>query len=450
MPVATRAPIDNSGRLQFADDLFARRHRGLGSPIANQWIWRLEDPYDADRLRHIAAGLAEGGLSRRLHRARFPGARDLWTNADREPSIELYDQTLPAAEITSWLQERHGDHLDPHEGLTHRLTAINLDDGTSVVSLLLAHAVGDGGSVLDAVCRASRGEPLRLPAAPATGWHRLRAEAADSRAQWRAVRDWAKARRRAKKDGTAALAAKAPRVYPTTTPNPDPAAWRMPRMIAEFDTETMTKIAAEHGGSTNAWFINVVADLLVRIDHVPVDRGDVPVSLPMSDFQPGDVRANSTRVAMVEVPRDVLDRRDLAEIKKLSKAAYIRLGQAGPGLVPVPLAMMQMLPDPVLDRLPQPPAAACMASNLPRLPDDYRYAMGENVRLVAGLAGYQNATAQDAYDVGGGIISWLIQSGPRTTLNLVAAEPDRVPDLDHLKNLVVEELGSWSLPVEVW
>ena len=56
----------------------------------------------------------------------------------------------------------------------------------------------------------------------------------------------------------------------------------------------------------------------------------------MSDFQPGDVRANSTRVAMVEVPRDVLDRRDLAEIKKLSKAAYIRLGQAGPGLVPGP------------------------------------------------------------------------------------------------------------------
>ena len=53
-------------------------------------------------------------------------------------------------------------------------------------------------------------------------------------------------------------------------------------------------------------------------------------------------------------------------------------------------------------------------------------------------------------DVGGGIISWLIQSGPRTTLNLVAAEPDRVPDLDHLKNLVVEELASWGLTVEVW
>jgi len=153
---------------------------------------------------------------------------------------------------------------------------------------------------------------------------------------------------------------------------------------------------------------------------------------------------------MVEVPRDVLDKRDLAAIKKLSKAAYIRLGQAGPGLVPVPLAMMQMLPDAVLEKLPQPPAAACMASNLPQLPDDYRYAMGEDVRLVAGLAGYQNATAQDAYDVGGGIISWLIQSGPRTTLNLVAAEPDRVPDLDFLKRLVVEELGSWGLTVEVW
>ncbi|EGD44159.1 LigA [Nocardioidaceae bacterium Broad-1] len=187
MPAATRAPIDNSGRLQFADDLFARRHRGLGSPIANQWIWRLDSPYDADRLRYIAAGLAEGGLSRQLHRARFPGARDLWTNADREPSIELYEEILPVSGITDWLQERHSDHLDPHEGLTYRLTAINLDDGTSVVSMLLAHAVGDGGSVLDAVCRASRGEPLRLPPAPATGLGTASApEAADSRSQWRA------------------------------------------------------------------------------------------------------------------------------------------------------------------------------------------------------------------------------------------------------------------------
>ncbi|TQL68202.1 hypothetical protein FB381_2091 [Nocardioides albertanoniae] len=450
MSAATRAPIDNSGRLQFADDLFSRRHRGLGSPIANQWIWRMGSPYDAERLRYIAAGLAEGGLSRRLHRAKFPGARDLWTNADNEPALVLYEEILPAGEISDWLQERHSDHLDPHVGLTYRLTAINLDDGTSVVSLQLAHAVGDGGSVLDAVGRASRGEPLRLPAAPAKGWQRLRAEAADSRAQWRAVREWTKARRSAKKDGTAALATKAPRVYPEAAPHPAPESWRMPRLITEFDTETMMKVAAEHGGSTNAWFINVVADLLVSIDHVPVDRGDVPVSLPMSDFQPGDVRSNSTRVAMVEVPRDVLERRDLAAIKQLSKAAYIRLGQAGPGLVPVPLAMMQMLPDAVLDKLPQPPAAACMASNLPQLPGDYRYAMGDDVRLVAGLAGYQNATAQDAYDVGGGIIAWLIQSGPRTTLNLVAAEPDRVPDAEHLQKLVVEELGSWGLNVDVW
>ena len=450
MPAATRPPIDNTGRLQFADDLFSRRHRGLGSPIANQWIWRLNTPYDADRLHYIATGLAEGGLSRRLHRAKFPGARDLWTNADNPPSNELYEEILPVGEVSGWLQARHSDHLDPHEGLTYRLTAINLDDGTSVVSLQLAHAVGDGGSVLDSVSRASRGEPLRLPSAPAKGWQRLRAEAADSRAQWRAVRAWTKARREAKKDGTAALAMKAPRVYPEATTNPTPEGWRMPRLISEFDTETMVKIAAEHGGSTNAWFINVVADLLISIDHVPLDRGDVPVSLPMSDFQPGDVRANSTRVAMVEVPRDLLAQRDLAEIKKLSKAAYIRLSQAGPGLVPVPLAMMQMLPDAVLDKLPQPPAAACMASSLPKLPDEYRYAMGQDVRLVAGLAGYQNATAQDAYDVGGGIIAWLVQSGPRTTLTLVAAEPDRVPDLDFLKKLVVEELGSWGLNVDVW
>ncbi|MBO0842866.1 MAG: hypothetical protein J2O46_06750, partial [Nocardioides sp.] len=155
-----------SARLQFADDLFARRHRGLGSPVVNQWVWRLETAYDAGRLERVAAGLAAGGLSRRLHRAWLPGARDLWTNADLPPALELYPSVLPASELMDWLIARHGERLDPHEGRTYRLTATNLDDGTAAVSLILAHAVGDGGSVIDAVTRAAAGNPLRVPAAP--------------------------------------------------------------------------------------------------------------------------------------------------------------------------------------------------------------------------------------------------------------------------------------------
>jgi len=437
-------------RLEFADDLFARRHRGLGSPVVNQWVWRLEEPYDTDRVQRLGDALAMGGLSRHLHRTRVPGARDIWINSPRPPDVELFTQTLPRAELTPWLESRHAQRLDPHEGHTWRLSAINLDDGTGVMALLLAHAVGDGGAVLDAVSRAAtRSEPLRLPPLATSARGRLGADLRDAACQFTAIGRWVRARTRARRSGTAAPGIR--RTPPAeVAPRPNTEDWRLPRITVEVDTAAVDGVAVARGGSTNAWFVLVMARLLEAIGHVPADGGPVPVSLPISEFKSGDTRSNSTRITRVEVPRDVLARRDLATVKALCKQAYAGITAAGVGFSPIPLALVQMLPDRVIKLLPTPPSAACMASNLGRLPVDYVGAGGDRVRSVTAMACYQDASVAEVRALGGGLIAWLADAGERTTLTVVAAEPDRLGGLPELRALVLGELGSWGLATEVW
>jgi len=437
-------------RLEFADDLFARRHRGLGSPVVNQWIWRLEEPYDADRVERLADGLAQGGLSRQLHRSRVPGARDIWVNSPLPPDVELFTERLPRSELTPWLEGRHAQPLDPQAGRTWRLSAINLDDGTAVMALLLAHAVGDGGAVLDSVSRAAtRAEPLRLPPLPSSTRGRIAADLRDAAGQFAAIGRWAGARAKARRSGTAAPGVR--RTPPAQVPaRPGTEEWRIPRITVEVDTAALGTIAAARRGSTNAWFVLVMARLLEAIGHVPADGGPVPISLPISEFKPGDTRANSTRITRVEVPRDVLADRDLTTVKALCKEAYAGITAAGAGFSPVPLALVQMLPDRVIKLLPTPPSAACMASNLGRLPADYVGAGGDRVRSVAAMACYQDAPVAEVRGLGGGLIAWLADAGTRTTLTVLAAEPDRLGGLPELRDLVVGELTGWGLTVEVW
>lgn len=453
-PARTTAPAPGGSaspvRLEFADDLFARRHRGLGSPVVNQWVWRLEGPYDPDRVRRLADGLAQGGLSRLLHRAVVPGARDLWTNSPLPPAVALHAEPVPRTELTGWLEDRHAEVLDPHQGRTWRLSAANLDDGTGVVCLILAHAVGDGGSVLDAVSRAATGaDPLRLPALPGSALGRLASDTRDAAGQIGAIGRWTRSRVSARRSGVGARAVR--RTPPPPVPvRPGSETWRLPRMTVELDSAAVAATAARYGGSANAWFVALMGRLLVTIGHVPEDGAPVPVSLPMSEFRPGDTRANSTRVTRVEVPRDALEARDLTVVKAACKEAYVALATAGAGFAPIPLALVQMLPDRVIRMLPAPPSAACMASNLGRLPEAYVGAGGDRVRSVSAMACYQDAPAAEVRAMGGGLIAWLVDAGTRTTLTVVGAEPDRLGGLDELHTVVFEELAGWGLAAELW
>src|SRR5690606_29302679 len=365
-------------RLQFADDMFLRRHGGPVSPAVNQVLWRLDAPYDAERLRDLAGHLAAGALHRRVVRARVPGARHTWAPAATLPALDLQTAPVPADGVATWAQTQADVPLDPARGRAWRLSATDVQGAGAVVSLTCAHAVADGAALIDAVVRAAtHAAPMVVPE-PERGVRALLADVADAAGRTAAVARWAWARalkvlhdRRSAPAGAATAGADVPPPAPThpapshpapSRPAVDDAAWRAPVLHVELPPERVAAAAAQRGGTPNTWFVAFLARLVHPSRRF---RGQpVPVAPPVATRGPDDPRANSTKIARVTVPADVLAARDLGWVRAAAKEAYAAVGRSEPGAVPVPLELVQMLPDAVVHRLPQPPVAAALASNL--------------------------------------------------------------------------------------
>lgn len=474
-------------RLQFADDMFLRRHDGEASPAVNQVLWRLDGPYDADRLRELAEGLAAGSLHRRVVRARVPGARHRWAPAGTLPVLDLQTAAVAESAVGTWAQTQADLPLDPARGRSWRLAAADVvadpaagpgaDGGGSViggiVSLTCAHAVADGAALIDALVRAStQADPIVVPA-PERGTRALLADAADAAAQAAAVARWAQARARqsarARRTPPAPLlieAAAPSQVEPVETPAPPAEVstsstcgesgstsaggdrWRAPVLHVELPADRVAQVAAEHGGTPNTWFVAFLARLVHATGRFPGEP--VPVALPVSTRGEDDPRANSTKIARVTIPADVLATRDLGWVRAATKEAYTAVGRAEPGVSPVPLELVQMLPDTVVSKLPQPPVAAALASNLGTPPGGYTQAPGGAVRAVATLSHYQGATAAELRAAGGGLVAFCTTVGHATVLSVAGLDPDRVADADTLRNLVLAEADVWQIPAEPW
>jgi hypothetical protein len=476
-------------RLQFADDMFLRRHDGEASPAVNQVLWRLDGPYSAYHLRELAEGLAAGALHRRVVRARVPGARHRWAPAGTLPVLDLQTAAVAESAVGTWAQAQADLPLDPARGRSWRLAAADVvpdpsagADGGSVVggivSLTCAHAVADGAALIDALVRAStHADPIVVPA-PERGTRALLADAADAAAQAAAVARWAQARARQVARGRlaastgasdAAVIEQAPDVLLDHTvaheeqsmsmrdrvvgadnerTPPDDAHWRAPVLHLELPADRVAQVAAEHGGTPNTWFVAFLARLVHATGRFPGEP--VPVALPVSTRGEDDPRANSTKIARVTIPADVLATRDLGWVRAATKEAYTAVGRAEPGVSPVPLELVQMLPDTVVSKLPQPPVAAALASNLGTPPEGYTQAPGGAVRAVATLSHYQGATAAELRAAGGGLVAFCTTVGHATVLSVAGLDPDRVADADTLRDLVLAEADVWQIPAEPW
>lgn len=456
-------------RLQFADDMFLRRHDGDASPAVNQVLWRLDAPYDADRLRDLAEGLAAGALHRRVVRARVPGARHRWAPAGTLPVLDLQKAAVTDAGVGTWAQAQADVPLDPARGVSWRLAAADVVSGPAragevvggIVSLTCAHAVADGAALIDALVRAStHADPIVVPP-PGSGTRALLADVADAAGQAAAVARWAQAKareavraalaKRTSPAGPDGAAGSGGQVRPAEPTEPDATldeGWRAPVLHVELPSDQVARAAAEHGGTPNTWFMAFLARLVHATGRFAGEP--VPVALPVSTRGPDDPRANSTKIARVTIPADVLAKRDLGWVRAAAKEAYTAVAQTAPGVAPVPLELVQMLPDSVVSHLPQPPVAAALASNLGKPAEGYTHAPGSSVRAVATLSHYQGATAAELRAAGGGLVAFCTTVGPTTVLSVAALDPDRVADAETLRRIVLAEAAVWYLPAVPW
>lgn len=424
-------------RLTVVDEIFLRTHRGMGTPIALQGLWRTTDAMEPALLQAIHDRLRRGRLGRRVVNPRVPGARRAWQPNTGAHALDLLPNatgtseagwpTTPISpddgdELTSssagpltedailpWADDL-GTDLDPEYTPGWRLSAARLDDGGTVVAVTCSHALADARGLIHALTVAldSLGAAEPIHTSPATeqdlpscgnGFRTTSSDWADARAQWTTIIS-----------GTAhALRRGIPR--PPATSTPDTSTDRtIHSTLRTFDADHWDTTAAAADGTANSLFIHLIANILWHngfpnptiIASLPVDTRDEP-------------RVDND-LAMTEI---AIHRTDSpATIRDMAKAAYQRRMSSPASL---PEEILQVIPDRWAYTLSKGAGERdILCSNIGPLPEAVRRVGPHNCTRVAARAIHPDITTFPRTRLAG----YLSHLGDTYTLALVSLQAD--------------------------
>ncbi|RMI28147.1 hypothetical protein [Nocardia stercoris] len=425
-------------RLGVVDEIFLRTHRGMGTPIALQGIWRTAAPVEPELLRAVHAALRTGPLGRRVVRARVPGARPFWRVNHRAHPLRLADE--PVADLLTWA-DGQGDGLDPETGPGWRLSVATLADGSGAVALTCSHVLADGRGLIHAIDLALRRvrEPLGERAVPGTigpdGSSALgrvpRSDWADAVRQWRLVLGGtSRALRRGLPAPPAAVAARsAAAAGPEFVP---------PGAVLRISAPDWDTAAAAHGGTPNSLFVRAVADMLWDSGF---SESTMAVSLPVDTR---DEPRIDNDLAMTDI---VLTRADTpATIREKCRAAYEHRMTSPGGL---PEEILQVIPDRLAHRLSRGAGERdILCSNLGTLPDTLAALGPHGCTGVAARAihpGLRVAALPRTR-----LSAYLSRLGDTYSLALVGLDPEHTATPAALRELGLATLARLGLDAVAW
>ncbi|MFI1238155.1 hypothetical protein [Nocardia salmonicida] len=416
-------------RLTVVDEIFLRTHRGMGTPIALQGLWRTTDAMEPALLQAIHDRLRRGRLGRRVVNPRVPGARRAWqptigahaldllpnatgTSEAGWPTTPMSPDDLtsssvgPLAEnaILRWADVL-GTDLDPEYTPGWRLSAARLDDGGTVVAVTCSHALADARGLIHAITVAldSLGAAEQDLPSCGKGVRTTSSDWADARTQWTTIIS-----------GTArALRRGIPRAPATSTP--DPSTDRaIHSTVLTFDADHWDTTAAD--GTANSLFIHLIANILW---HIGFPNPTIIASLPVDTRDEPRV---DNDLAMTEI---AIQRTDSpATIRDKAKAAYQRRMSSPASL---PEEILQVLPDRYAYALSKGAGERdILCSNIGTLPEAVRKVGPHNCTRVAARAIHPDITTFPRTRLAG----YLSRLGDTYTLALVslAADDDALPD----------------------
>ena len=453
-------------RIGFADHLFLRMHHGIGNPVFNQFVWRFDRPVEVAELAKLHANLSAGLLSRRVLPPTVPMARHRWVTSNTSLPLDYSTNSVPTDAVRCWAEQRISADIDPEAGIGWQLSAAPVADGGTVVSLVCSHMVADGAAMVAAVERASTGvsvgDSARLGDKPSL-IDSIASDITDTVGQLRPIATWlagksaqavtSVVRRTADEAPSSAQAPIAPDA-PSRTDVPETSEpWSPPYVVVSCSASEWTAAAAQWGGTSNSLFIAVMTSVSAALGRARPGE-ELRWSLPFNDRRSSDVDSNSTKIIAVRVPVPDPADRDLTGIRKASKTAFQEFSArqaVGAATGPVPLALVQMLPDAVARRLPVPAdGAEGLCSNLGRLSDDFVSIGGVRATRVSARATFSGADAEFARQLGGGSTAWATETDAAITISMHGMDPDRMASDEDVREVVSEVLGRWGIGHEFW
>ncbi|MCV7171664.1 hypothetical protein H7I41_17245 [Mycobacterium manitobense] len=343
---ARRRAAQRDDRLAYLDQAMYLGLRATGQAAVMQCVWIYEHPVDLDGLERFGRNFGHGLAGRRIERSALPFGRHRWVASPGvAPGIDVAESPRPRAELGDWIDERAVLPVDPEWGPGWHLGVLPMTDGSTAVSLVGSHCLGDGGGALLTVLSAATGNVYDFGYPPPGSRTRREALAQDARQLIRDLpevgRTLAAAGKLARRNRTAGKAPKDRRtkraVHLDNTRHV-----AVPAVTAFLDIADWDARASALGGNTYSLLAGFAARLAEAMGRTGAE-GKVPLIVPINDRADlDDTRANAVKLANVRIdPSDVT--RDLSRARAELKRSLAALGDEPDGALQL-LPLVPFLP----------------------------------------------------------------------------------------------------------
>jgi hypothetical protein len=340
--------VDNT--LAYIDQGSFLALRALGRGPLIQFTWIYDRPVDLDGLRRFHANLGYGLLGRRIERSPLPFGRDRWVAAPGPAAIDVAAQDRRREDVWVWADERVRVPIDPEAGPSWHLGVQPLTNGGAAVTLVVSHSVGDAMAISLAILDAVNGDRPDLGYPPPGSRTRAQSLREDARKTVRDVPDMARAVVSAARVARAERESLATSAKTGSKQRTRKAVRQIvvPNATVFFDAEHWDQRARALNGTSNSLFAALGARLGQILGRVG-DDGRVRLSLPVSEREPGDTRANALTEASVIADPEIVTS-DLTDLRREIKQALTTLAES-PNELLGPLALVPLTPAFLVRRL---------------------------------------------------------------------------------------------------
>lgn len=169
-------------QLTYMDQVGLHLYRATGRGQLMQVVWLYERPIDLAGLRRFHQNFGYGMAGRLIERSPLPFGRARWVSSMGPPGpIHFEERARPRSEVTAWADERAAVHADPEKGPAWHIAVCPLTDGSTAITHVGTHCLGDGVAALVAVGEAVLGGKRDLGYPLPRSRKRFRAVTADLR-----------------------------------------------------------------------------------------------------------------------------------------------------------------------------------------------------------------------------------------------------------------------------
>ncbi|MGW4480014.1 hypothetical protein [Rhodococcus triatomae] len=397
-----------ASRLSVVDEMFLRTHRGYGTPVVMQGVWRGGD-VDPAELVQVHEALARGPLSHTVVRPGVPGARPRRRPGAEPWPVEWASQPIDRDATVEWADDVASRNVDPTQGAGWRIAAARLRGGGTVVSLVCSHVITDAHGLAAILAAAMSGTALPPAPDPAHPFlddvhDAVRMITVVGARTLRAAAGLALHPSRRAELRSAPVRAFGSQSYQKRAQVPE-------TLIVDVDAERWDTEAARTGGTPNSLLVAVVAAIAGRHDTA------VQVSVPVSRRTAANGGSNEIDMTELTVrPTDTP-----AVTRTLLREAYLRPPMSSPAGFPPEL--LQLVPDRIAHRLaPDPGERDVLCSNIGTIPAGLADLGGASADAIAARAVHPGIDPRQLAASANRLSAYLCRLGDRYTLSLVSKD----------------------------